>query len=81
MNDVICPVLVHNDEGDWMGVYDSTSRVLLYQGHDIEPARLLHIIGVTHTDMYGVRMLDSRLPRTLDELIRDQRIPDEDGAP
>lgn len=81
MDGVICPVLVHSDDGDWMGVYDAVTHALLYQGHDIEPSRLLQILGVTHTDMYGVRILGSHLPRTLDELIRDQRIPDEDGAP
>lgn len=60
-------VLVSNDEGDWMGVY--VGNDLVYQGHSIEPSRLLEIIGVSHTNYRDYSMGDdSHLPRTRDEL-------------
>jgi hypothetical protein len=61
-------VIVYADTGDWMGVYD-TAGALLHQGHNVEPDRLLQIVGVTHTSCHDVDLgNESRLPDDYHEL-------------
>ena len=36
---------VMNDEGDWVGLY-SKDGVLLYEGHSIDPPKLLELLGI-----------------------------------
>jgi hypothetical protein len=56
-------VIVNGDEGDWLGVY--LDGVLVYQGHSIEPSRLLEIIGISHTNSTVPMNGGGHLPRTL----------------
>lgn len=60
-------IVIAHAEDDWMGVYKGGH--LVYQGRQIEPSRLLQIIGISHTDYHGVPIEPGDLfPRTLREV-------------
>lgn len=60
--------LVHDDSGDWMGVY--IDGALRYQGHSIEDSKLLELVGVDHTYVtsYISSVGESHLPDALEDV-------------
>lgn len=57
-------LIAYAEGGDWVGIYDANSTDLLYQGHDIDPERLLHIIGATFTSFTADLGDETHMPRT-----------------
>ncbi len=57
--------LVHNDEGDWVGLYGHDGR-LLAEGHSFAASQLLELAGVRHDLVWDVDLSETgRLPTSL----------------
>ena len=45
--------IVHNDHGDWVGIYNENGK-LLDQQHSFDESQILKLVGVDHILIHGV---------------------------
>lgn len=67
-------VFVHDNGGDWEGMY--VDGVLVTENHSLDPDDVLSLLGIEY-ETHWIDMEDSRLPGKLSEIALPEKDPNE----